>query len=765
MDKQIQIAPDRPTLVHRLRSAWQGWYAPSAPLPPVAPEGTEPRQFDFPLMINQQWMPRSGEKIGFHQLRMMADGCYLIRVLIEKMKDRIATKEWHFRLRPKAGEYSAHTKERSNNDPRVQALTTFFQRPDSTHSWEQWIRMLLEDRLVIDAATLEVQRTKGGDILNLLPVDGATINVLIDNTGRRPMYPDPAYRQIVKGLPAVDFTSRDLVYMPANVRNHKLYGYSPVEQTLALILTLVYKTVMHQDWYDESNVPLAYMTMPENMSTAEMLRLVREIEASNSDLSQRTKILPVPFGGKIELIKHENYQNAFEQWAARVFAFILGETATPFIDHHTRAIAQQTDETREESGEQPLMHWVKNEIDSIVQRPDLFNGPDIEFVWNEVAETDAMVQAQIDQITVAIGTRVADELRQRDGLSPLWEASGGNPPKPSPLVLTEETKDEPGAAGNDESGNSDDTEGTDGDPNDGPNRPPPPPKTKNRLTTRKAAEASKKNFVTISHTPTFYGPKRRAATDRIEASLKVFFAGQRVAVGRVIGNYLPDAKKAAGDQSQPNTKEILAAISWSAWNKIVDELEPGLSATGLETVANVFATLNVSPEGSDLFNLSDTQARDYARERGAEMVGKKWVDGELVDNPNAKWAITDTTREGLRQLIVDAFEQQWTPTELAREIDASFVFSPGRAEMIARTETAMAQAFATVQTGKNFGAKTKSCQMSNLHDIDDQCDAAAAAGEIPIDKPYPDGVMHIPLHPRCMCVELVHVPRPKKEDV
>lgn len=209
---------------------------------------------------------------------------------------------------------------------------------------------------------------------------------------------------------------------------------------------------------------------------------------------------------------------------------------------------------------------------------------------------------------------------------------------------------------------------------------------------------------------------------------------------------------------------ILAAIDFSVWDALVKEVQPDLEATAREAVATVFATLNLSTEGSDLFGLSDTQALEYAEMRAAELVGKKWVDGALVDNPSARWAITETTREDLREMIGQAFAEQWTPAELARHIDESFTFSAGRAEMIADTETAMAQTAATVQTGKNLGATTKSLQMSNLHDVDDECDLAQAAGEIPIDDPFPDGALHVPLHPRCCCVEMVHVPKKEPDD-
>lgn len=454
MAKEIQSANQRATLVDRLQSAWDGWFNPSKPMPPMAPQGTLPRQFDFTQSRNLIWTPRGYESISFHHLRAMADGCYLIRVIIEKMKDRIASKSWHFRLKAKPGELQAETKERSNGDPRIIALTNFFQFPDSVLSFAKWTRMLLEDRLVIDAATIEVQRTRGGQILNLLPVDGATINVLIDNTGRRPQYPLPAYQQIVHGLIASDFTTSDLLYMPANVRNHKLYGYSPVEYTLAIMVTLIYKTVYQQIGYTDSDIPLAYMPMPAAMSTDEMIRYMREFEAHLAgNLEKRSKVYPVPDGSKIAMVEHSAFEAKFEEWAARVFAFALGETATPFVQQNNRATAQQSDDTREESGEQPLVQWFKGEIDSIVQRPDLFNAPDIEFLFDEDAETDILKQAQVDQINIEIGTRVADELRARDGLSAMWEDSGGNPPQPSMAVSDQEDLDEPEDEDEGDSGN------------------------------------------------------------------------------------------------------------------------------------------------------------------------------------------------------------------------------------------------------------------------------------------------------------------------
>ena len=60
-------------------------------------------------------------------------------------------------------------------------------------------------------------------------IDGSTIKPLIGEDGRAPEAPDPAYQQILKGIPAADFSDVELLYLPRNLRAHRLYGMSPVE--------------------------------------------------------------------------------------------------------------------------------------------------------------------------------------------------------------------------------------------------------------------------------------------------------------------------------------------------------------------------------------------------------------------------------------------------------------------------------------------------------------------------------------------------------
>ena len=146
---------------------------------------------------------------------------------------------------------------------RIDAALAFLSRPDRRHSFADWLRMLIEDLLVIDAATIYPRFTRAGNLHSLDIVDGATIKPLIGEDGRAPEAPDPAYQQILHGVPAADFTADELLYLPRNIRAHKLYGMSPVEQialTVNIALTLEAATL---EYYHAGSVPDAFGILPK----------------------------------------------------------------------------------------------------------------------------------------------------------------------------------------------------------------------------------------------------------------------------------------------------------------------------------------------------------------------------------------------------------------------------------------------------------------------------------------------------------------------
>lgn len=414
------------------------WFGPGLSIPPIAPPATRPRTLDYSTNTNLNYSPRKDAFLDFPQLRAIADGCYLFRVVMEKVKKRIASHKWEFRLKAKDGEHRASVMERSATDPRIRMLTDRFQQPDGEHDWPEWVGGLLEDQIVIDAATLWIERDRLDRPARIVQIDGATVNRVIDDVGLTPQPPYVAYQQRIKGMPAIDLTQQDILYMISNYRTNRFYGFSDVEQLALLCETQMNRALWTLNHYTEGNIPEVFLLMNSDKYSPEQIKEYMQMFESwmNGSSVNRQRVYPLP-DGKVEQLRGEELYDAFDEWQARVFCYQLGEPPTALVKAVNRASAQQMDDTREESGELPRLNWLASKLNRLVQHPFYYGFPDIEFSWLEDAEVDGLTQAQIDQINVPLGITTVDEARIREGKAPLEDEE----------QMEEEDEDDVGEAG------------------------------------------------------------------------------------------------------------------------------------------------------------------------------------------------------------------------------------------------------------------------------------------------------------------------------
>jgi hypothetical protein len=135
------------------------WFGPQQPLQPLAPPEVKGRQFDYPFGANLNYVPRADLSISFDQLRGLADALPLLRAVIETRKDQIAGQSYAVRARARADAPDASKS--------IDAVSAFLVRPDRRCSFADWLRMLVEDMLVIDAATIYPRYTRGGSLYSL----------------------------------------------------------------------------------------------------------------------------------------------------------------------------------------------------------------------------------------------------------------------------------------------------------------------------------------------------------------------------------------------------------------------------------------------------------------------------------------------------------------------------------------------------------------------------------------------------------------------
>lgn len=390
------------------------WFGPMQPLKPMAPEGTGGRAFDYPVGYNLQFQPRNDEPVSFATLHSLANSCDLLRLVIETRKDQVEGQEWDVRPRKRAdGTHPAA----SGFATEIAAARTFFAIPDREHDLAAWIRLLAEEMLVTDAASIWLRPDRRGRIWGFEILDGSTIAPRIDAQGRTPAAPDVAYQQILHGVPAADFSRDELVYFPRNRRPGHVYGYSPVEQVIVTANTLIRRALHQLAFYTDGNLCDGLFIAPPDMSTdklPEWQNYWNSLFAGNPQ-SRRHGIW-VAKGTDFKPLKPPQLTDPFDEFLARLICFAFSISPQPFVSMMNRATAETAHDAAIAEGLMPVLNYFRRLFRILFDR---MGWRDIEMVPVDDRETDPKTAAEIDVADVQAGIRTVNEVRAARGLAPL----------------------------------------------------------------------------------------------------------------------------------------------------------------------------------------------------------------------------------------------------------------------------------------------------------------------------------------------------------
>ena len=445
------------------------WFGPLPPLKPIAPPQVAGRQWDFIPGYNLTIEPRPYEPISFPVLRGIADAYDPLRLVIERRKDQMARLPWTIRTkhentkkkRPTMADMPKATRER------IEDITHFLKHPDRQLPFRVWFRALLEDHFVIDAPSLFCRRNQGGELIELRLMDGALIKRIIDDWGRTPEpiswdgnpvmwngetvtaenfaalgfrllpgsavayqlprgvpVPDtvllpPAYQQVLKGMPAVDYTTWDMLYRPHNLRPNRVYGLSQVEQVVTTVNIALRRAFSQLEYYREGNVPEGIFGLPESWRPDDAAKFQDYWDSLfRGNLSNRRTMKFVPAGSKSSYVpfKEPPLKNEFDEWLARIICFAFSYPPTAFVQLNNRSIAEQHDKTGEEEGLESTKQWATELFNHILDHE--FDSPDLEFAYTEEDDVDQAKQAEILTSYAEDGGITLNELRDRIGEEP-----------------------------------------------------------------------------------------------------------------------------------------------------------------------------------------------------------------------------------------------------------------------------------------------------------------------------------------------------------
>jgi len=398
-----------------------GWFGPEQAIAPVAPPGTTPRGFQYTPGQNLIYTPRATEDLTMEDLREFAK-YPIVRYIIETRIDQICRQAWSIRVKPKAGESNRQRLAREAGDKIVQQLTNFLQYPNPDCTWRSFLRMLMDDVLVIDAPAILLRRNALGDIAEMRAIDGATIVRYINEQGWTPDK-GKAYAQLWYGIPMVDLTTDQLVYRPEHPRTNKLYGYSRVEQAYKQIILGQNRLEMQLQFYENGSIPDGIMVVPPTATPEQIERQQNWMNSTLAgNLSRRVQLRLIQgfnIDGKPEQIlfpKEKLITDETDDFIIRSLCFAFQVSPQRWMKMVNRASAEASQEAAEEEGLAPTKDYVRDLMNYIIQCKLGF--VEHEFAWADHRDPDILKQAQADELYVKAGINTINEIRESKGDDP-----------------------------------------------------------------------------------------------------------------------------------------------------------------------------------------------------------------------------------------------------------------------------------------------------------------------------------------------------------
>ena len=390
---------------------------PGTPITPHETRGTEPRRWIYPSGINIAALPRSLPGLtSFQELRNFANSYDVLRICIETRKQQMRGLRWDVVVRDPmryAGLDFADD---------INAAVAFFSHPDGRMPFGTWLSAALEDTLVIDALTIYKRRDRAGRLLGLELVDGATIKPIIDEFGRPPASPAPAYQQFAYGFAWADFSSSELLYRPYNPRTFLNYGLSPVEQIIVTVNIALARQISAINHYREGNTPAGFGEVPKEWSS-EMIRQFEEmfngLLAGDFAARARIKMVPSGFSFKPWIDSGTTFNPTYDEYLARIVCAAFGVPPTQFIRSFNRATADSVEEASTVSGFDPLKEFVERLMDEILVSRDGLNMPYLRFTFTSEKLRDEQLELQKNVEYLKAGVLSIDDVLVRLGMEPI----------------------------------------------------------------------------------------------------------------------------------------------------------------------------------------------------------------------------------------------------------------------------------------------------------------------------------------------------------
>ena len=435
---------------------------PLIPVPLDKPENGDPRapfrrfQFDIShnLNINQRqalWLTLRNAAVSIDAISR----CIQIRTAdVIKMdldfavsNDAIATIMQKDNLSPSEAGKTARKIFSPEIDRMKQAWENPF--PEDNRSYEEFIGEVMWQLLVYDGLAIAPAFNLGAQCIGFEIIDAPTINILLNNFGRRPLPPAPAFQQNLWGYvrgeavgnnvkgktfqdggAPYDVTQADVLsYFILNPRTNTPYGWSPTEKALQIADLYAERQKWLLSEYKSGTTAKLYWRATDeaitlqNLSTAE--RIINEGLQGMTNARYQTKIMPPGFEDPFEVKNVDELYKADydEHWLKQLASFYnimpsqLGVIARAGLGGGKGASEGEADMSESVSSK-PQNRQLEGIINSLNRQHLGCDRNVVASLKNDEGSEDQLEQANAFKIFVSSAVMTPNEAREELGMTP-----------------------------------------------------------------------------------------------------------------------------------------------------------------------------------------------------------------------------------------------------------------------------------------------------------------------------------------------------------
>jgi SPP1 gp7 family putative phage head morphogenesis protein len=382
-----------------------GTFQPGRPQNPYFGYSTRARAMDYPITVNTNIQGRAAwGRVSFDVLKAIYDAYDVGRMCVNHKVDELRSMEPMFL--PATGV-------KDDVDDEIEAARMVLASPDRELPYDSWLSKWLENAVKYDSAPLYRRRDYNGDVVGLEVVDGKTIFPYIDENGRRPAPPGPAFAQVIHGMIGTWFTTDDMIYVPFRPQEDSPYGMAPME---SLLLTA--NTDLRFQWhflqlFTDGSVPAGFMEIPPDISSPDQVAEWQDYWDAMvmGDQAKLHQLIAVPNGSKFAQTKPTEFDEAFPQYLMR--RMCAGHGVVPqdlgFVEDVNRANGETQTDVQFRVNTLPWVRYVEGILTRYLQKDiglrvkvSLDTGRDKE---------DRLEEAQAHNLYVQMGAESPDEVR------------------------------------------------------------------------------------------------------------------------------------------------------------------------------------------------------------------------------------------------------------------------------------------------------------------------------------------------------------------